>query len=413
MHLTLVSPWKVEFGGADQNNRFILELSDANGEFDAPIQLAITDENDSRNNTNYRGGATLTNLFGTDADIEFPTDVSGDFYKVRVRSTNPETVSDASPSFEAHYYDGTRLGFFTNNDVNFTPDDPDDTRGPLLTNVSICANDGGTGSFTLSVKHVDRISPQPITLIEPAATKYIWYRRTVITDEPQIIPNETGPNLVVSTAGIYEASFDLGLCTRRPNVSALSNLVTVTIEGDNSTQIVNQANEVVSGSPNPIQVCQRDDLELIPSPNNTTTTYRWFRDGNPLDTGGSSKLTVGNGGTNLVISGLYRLEATSQGGCTATVEVQVETKNPQIKIDKPDFLPVKEGERITLNVDPVPTSGTLQWFRKANDGTFVAIPDATDSSYTTDQLNDYRVRLSGVSGVRIPNFFSNCNVVYR
>lgn len=358
--------------------------------------MARTIPSSSFNNINYANSVLRASQIFEQDSFSFEPTISGSGYQVRVRSTTPAITSDPSPPFEAYFYDGSTLAVFTDNDINFEINkDPSDSRGPFA-NVSICATDGGTNSFTLTAFHVTTIN-SPREEVETPATSYIWYRKPFNSgiDDFVIIPGETGPNLVVTEEAQYQVSFDLGSCTNRFKNSgqAFSPIINVRVEGDDSTEIINQFNEVVSATPNPISLCQNDELRLIPEPNLTATTYRWFRDGNPLDTGGSSTLIVGDGGNIVVIPGVYRLEATSDGGCISSVEVSVETKNPQVSIDKPDVVVVEAGGSVTLNAI-TSTAGNLQWFK----GGFL-LSGATGSSLEvpSEEIDDYQVRLSAVS----------------
>ncbi|UII81597.1 hypothetical protein [Flagellimonas sp. CMM7] len=73
----------------DSSNEFILELSDRNGNFGSPIELSrVGDKNMD---------------FNFDFTFAVPTDVSGESYKLRVRSTSPAKTSPATDAYPMHY----------------------------------------------------------------------------------------------------------------------------------------------------------------------------------------------------------------------------------------------------------------------------------------------------------------------
>src|SRR5690606_31923893 len=79
--------WQTPLVASD--NIFILELSDADGDFTTPTELAtVSDFN-----------TTLEFTF----NFSFPTNTSGNACRVRVRSTNPARTSPVSDPFVAYY----------------------------------------------------------------------------------------------------------------------------------------------------------------------------------------------------------------------------------------------------------------------------------------------------------------------
>ncbi len=375
------------FGGPNDDNIFVLELSDAEGSFENAVELIKTIPSSSFNNVGYQTTTLLASQLFGNATIPLPADVAGQGYRVRVRATAVDVTSEPSPSFEAYFYDGTTIGVFRNNEIK---------SGNLMGVQSICASDGGTNTVTLTALPYDNSDPNNPTAVDPSkVVSYIWYRSADRLGPFSAIPGENTSNIIVSDQAFYKAAIDLGSCTANfPGTNGVeSNTVGIIVEGEGTAEVVNQFNEVVSSTPNPINVCQNDELRLIPNPNLTTSTYKWFRDGNLLDTGGSAIAVVGDGGAIPIISGVYRLEVISGGGCASSVEVTVTIKNPEIKIDKPDVVVVDQGGSITLNAI-TNSPGSLQWFKGDN-----AIPNANGTSYVVDskEIDDYKVRLSATS----------------
>ena len=75
----------------DSSNEFILELSDSDGYFSSPTELArVSDKNGT---------------FDFDFEFALPTNMRGDNFKMRVRSTSPAKTSPPSDAFSMYFID--------------------------------------------------------------------------------------------------------------------------------------------------------------------------------------------------------------------------------------------------------------------------------------------------------------------
>lgn len=196
------------------NNQFIIELSDANGDFSNPTILKkITDQNTS---------------FEVSTTVQLPNTVYGNGYKIRVSSTNPSS-SVVSKSFSAYYMNvTTRLKL--NNDVS---------------------------SLALCPGHSKEISVDKNT--EKA---YRWYKNN------QLISGNTGPSLVVSEAGTYYVMVDYGnYCSGSSN--SRSNNVVVTVAGNTGMTI--------SSTPTDGNICGGQTATLKANRKDDTYTYKWYK----------------------------------------------------------------------------------------------------------------------------------------
>jgi len=144
------------------SNQFIIELSNAVGSFASPTPLTTISSNVSPVN----------------ASFSFPTNVSGENYIIRVRSTAPVAISAQSVGFAA-YYAIHNTPFSINNNV-----------GTAL----VC--DGG---FTLL--SIDNNASSPTNF---PGLIYKWFR------DFAVIPGATGPTLNVTDAGDYYVIADYG-----------------------------------------------------------------------------------------------------------------------------------------------------------------------------------------------------------
>ncbi len=180
-----------DFNGAafDASNEFIIELSDATGDFSSPTNVGrITGEN--------------TTFFDIVARFDLPVLSYGDSYRVRIVSTMPAMEGPSSPPFEAYYMTSESL-ILNGRD-----------------NVVLC---GGV-SQTVSVNEIDPIF------------NYVWYKDDVV------IRGEVTSSLEISQPGRYYAAIDYGACT---SSGVESNFIDVTsvsptglvINGDNTVEI--------------------------------------------------------------------------------------------------------------------------------------------------------------------------------
>ncbi|WP_340198471.1 gliding motility-associated C-terminal domain-containing protein [Ascidiimonas sp. W6] len=162
----------------NSDNSFILELSDANGDFNNPSVLkTINDQNYS---------------FAFETTFALPLDISGEGYMLRVRATSPEMVGPASQAFHAFYVPEATL--VLNN----------------YTDVAICGGNTAT-----------------ISLNQEVAASYIWYRNGNFY-------KEGGSSINVSSSGDYYAEPYYGDCTG----SIYSNIINVSFGDELSAAIV-------------------------------------------------------------------------------------------------------------------------------------------------------------------------------
>jgi|GEM_PF-3103466 len=373
------------FVNAENNNIFILELSDITGSFNDPEtiqELARTESSSVYNNINYPNPIVISDLFGNDP-IAFPENVASENYKIRIRSTNPEVTSEDSQAFSAFFYDGKTIAILK--------EEPNSNGGYDAVIVdTICEE-----SVVLTATEAE-VFPMGgfIPIIPSTVTFFQWSVQNEATGVFEIIPGENGSQLTVTQAGRYRASRDLGICNVSnggfPNgVDTNDVLVSLAGNGPGGTDIVDATNTVVTNTT--ITLCQTEALELLPSPTLTANTYKWFRDGNALDNAGLSKLIVGDGADILIVPGVYTLETAVNGAdCPSVSQVTVSLINPGITIDNPDFLPISGDDQVTLNAVTAFPNPDLQWFQ----GPF-AIPGATGTSIvvTAEGIGEYRVRL--------------------
>lgn len=199
-------------------NQFIVELSDASGNFASATSVKTLSSTSSPVNTNF----------------QLPTNTAGQGYKIRVRSTAPVATSPASISFPA-YYAIHNLPFSINNNTG-----------------SITACEGS--NVTLQI---DNTGTSASPLFYPGLT-YKWYRNFAE------VPGATGPSLSVNQAGNYYAIVNYGSCV----MNSYSNVVTVnTIAGFELTIDTTDGGDII---------CAGSSKTLVSSNQNTGFTYQWY-----------------------------------------------------------------------------------------------------------------------------------------
>lgn len=241
-------------GVFNSGNTFVLEMSDASGDFTSPTIQATSIANPS--------SPSFLNL------IVPPNFIGSSNYKFRIKSTNPVVYSSISSAFSIHF-----LAFKNSYTIN---------NG--LSTATIC----GAFGITLSVDN-PTIPPASLTNL-----KYNWYK--IIAGSPVLIPGETGSSLQVTASGNYQSEIDYGACSIGNSYESQPVTVTFNTSGGNYIITSSNGNIVTTGVPT-----------TLSTPLIGGNTYKWFKDGLFL---------VGETNYNLItdLPGLYELEI-NNGSC--------------------------------------------------------------------------------------------------
>ncbi|MGS2739649.1 T9SS type B sorting domain-containing protein [Sinomicrobium sp. M5D2P17] len=286
----------------DSSNEFILELSDANGDFASSTELARVSD--------------MNTTFDFDFEFGFPDTTAGDEYRVRVRSTSPQKFSSSSDKFPAYYREVNQS--LTINVIN----------GSVVGDVELC--DGG--AYELSAYNY------------PDESSYIWYRSGME------IPGEKGSSLMVSQEGTYYAMVDYGeYCSS----DTASNIVNVSVGGALEVSINN-------GEPT-LDICPEDDAVLVTDIDNPSYTYTWFKDGQQVGSPGYlPELSLGGPDP----SGEYRLRLENQSGCvTESNTVQVTVPSVSVSTDAASNVLLFPGENIMITASTTAISPEYTWYK--------------------------------------------------
>ncbi len=220
--------------GFNTNETFKLEMSDGLGSFANPV---VQDTKVlSNSNSNF---LTLTVL---------STFIGGDNYKFRVVNTTSGLISPESGLYAIYYKAITNL--VLNNNSSFA---------------TICQN-----GAILSVTNV------PAAIL--ASSKFKWYKKSSPSD--QLITNETGSSIQVTSQGTYYVTIKYGLCSNSAIKSQDVNANSYTSGG---TYIITSSKGefVAPGAPTTLTI---DNI-------NPGSTYQWF-DLNGLIAGETSSTLI-------------------------------------------------------------------------------------------------------------------------
>lgn len=209
----LVSP------SLDPSNQFIVELSDASGDFTSPVVL-------------YTSAAGEIKNTGDKVKVAFPTTISGENFQIQVRSTTPAAKGQKSTAFAAYY----------------KPHDTQFTINNSIPNATYCAG----GSYILSIDpNGNGVTNSPL---QYTSLTYNWFKDNGLTIPPTAVATASTGSYNVTQPGIYYVEPNYGTCTS----DSYSNRVEVFASATNATA------SITSSKGNPF------------CPSEGATTLRWF-----------------------------------------------------------------------------------------------------------------------------------------
>lgn len=318
----------------NSDNTFVLELSNASGDFTSPTALTtITDKNST-----------------TDFNIKFslPTTTRGTGYKLRVKSTSPVLYSPATNGYNMYYIDYKNPIQITENGSGSIGDGT----------ISIC----GGNTAVIAVDNVPNANTY----------QYIWRKSsTVLT--------QTGPSITVSESGMYSVEIDYGpACSG--SAGTLSNLITV----ESGTAL-----GVTINTPTKTAFCSGESaapLEVTIA--DADLFYTWYKDGVEVKpkTKGSFSYTFDTNNPNF--SGDYTVKVEGDGICTETTPAVTISKTGEftVTLGTPLDLVILPGQIKTLSLTTTASSPAYQWYRNN-----AAINGATNSTLNITQAGEYYV----------------------
>lgn len=310
----------------EADNVFYVELSDQNGGFNNPAILQTVKDQ------NY--------AFEFKSSFALPESVSGEGYQIRLRSTSPVLVSEASAMFDAYVISGKELILNNYSDVN------------------LCG--AGTATIELNVDVAD---------------EYVWYKN----GELYKLTQEN--SLAISEPGEYYVEPYYGNCTG----SNYSNLV-IAKEVEEFAVSVSASKDA--------EDCSATTLTLTASVDNENYSYSWFKNDTKIEglTGYFPSIELDYNSENI---GAYYVEVENQGGCTAVSDIYSfqQNKGTVVEVTSPLNAVIIGDHRATLSIKTDSSASEITWYK---DGQLLKEGYNSNTLMVADQ-GDYYAMVSGAS----------------
>jgi len=352
------SPWTAACASSDFNqyyvnftwntplvastNKFILELSDPNGSFSSPLELASA----SDKNTD----------FDFDFSFAIPTTTRGDGYRMRVRSTNPEKIGPESDALQMYYIDYNSPLLISENGNGTIPPGG---------GIDIC-----TGSkVALAVHNVPNASTY----------RYNWYRSSTLLSEKSF-------SIDITESGIYNVEIDYGaICSGSANT--LSNDVNINF----GTSL-----GVAINAPTKTALCSGETQDLVANISGQGLTYVWYKDDVAITSPTVDNHIYTINASTAGFQGNYKVEVNGSGTClerSAAVAITNAGNYTVARENVADMI-LLPSQTKTLSVSTTASSPTYQWFK---DGSVVSGETNSTLSITNTGVYFARVGESGGS----------------
>ncbi|UKM64228.1 gliding motility-associated C-terminal domain-containing protein [Flavobacteriaceae bacterium GSB9] len=313
----------------ESSNQFIVELSDETGDFSNPTTVF----------TSNAGSITTS-----PATINFavPTTISGEGYKIKIRSTAPAASSSPSNQFAA-YYKIQDTPFTINN---------------LIATGAYCSG----GSYLLTIDNPgDENNDSPLQY--PSLT-FKWFKETGSTTSVFVAD---GPSLSVNEPGTYFVETNYGTCTS----NSFSNRVTISEATTQSTFEINSS----KGNP----FCSAEGPSVLSAVNGNS--YQWYKDGGAIEGATQQMYEASESGNYSVTVDL--------GDCSTSASIDLDSTGFSSSIDVEDVEMIDENETLTATVTTDAKNPEFKWYLNDN-----LIASATTNNFQITQTGNYRVEIN-------------------
>ncbi len=320
--------------GLNASNKFIVELSDENGDFPSPTVIYSS-----------AAGAITTSPV-TIENIALPTIVAGEAYKIRIKSTAPVATSTESVAFAA-YYKAQDTPFSINN---------------LISTAVYCSG----GSYLLTIDNPGTgLNDSPLNY--PALT-FNWYKETSPTTSAFVA---LGNSLVVNEPGTYFVETNYGTCTS----NSFSNRVTVEENGTGTASTINSS----LGNP----FCASQGATTLSAIN--ANGYQWFKDGEEIS-GATNQMYItdefGEFSVNIDL-----------GDCTTRASINLENTGFTSSIDVPDVTRIEDNESLMVTVTTDAVNPEYKWYLNES-----IITNAVNNNFEVTETGNYKVIVTQTTG---------------
>ena len=235
---------------------------------------------------------------------------------------------------------------------NFSIKDPNNPNGTLLyfpayyktfedvyfinnkqSKAYICTGGNVTLSIDNPTPNIQNSSP-----VNYPNIKYKWYKGSTV------ISGQTGPSLLVNTAGTYYVVIDYASCT---DSNSQSNIVTVSEASGVSSGAISSS----FGNP----FCSGNTLTTLSFNSASGNAYQWYK-----DTVKINRATSATYMTNQV--GLYSV-AIDFGGCSNTYSIDLKEFKMESSINIPSTSSIVDGETKNVVVTTNAVNPTFEWYK--------------------------------------------------
>lgn len=330
--------------GFPVSTTFEVQLSDNLGSFINSVSTTTVSINDVTASQKTITFAVPTNLIGSE------------IYKLRVKSStgfisgnfsikDPNNTSGTLSFFPAYYKPFEDVYYINNK----------------LSTAFICAG----GNVTLSI---DNPTPS-LQNSSPAnypSIKYKWFKGTTI------IAGQTGPSILINTAGTYYVAIDYASCT---DSNSQSNIVTV------STASGGTSGSISSSLGNPF--CVGGNLTTLSSL--AGNSHQWYK--NNVKINGATSATYM---TNQ--AGVYSV-AIDFGGCNNTYSIDLKEFKMTSSINIPNTSVIIDGETKNVIVTTNAVNPTFEWYQNN-----ILIAGNQGNTYAVTSAGSYKVIITQNSG---------------
>jgi gliding motility-associated-like protein len=325
------------------SNQFIIELSDANGDF-------------SNADTVFTSAAGAVTTSPATLSFALPETTGGENYKIRIKSTSPVATSSNSDGFAAYY----KL-----HDEPFTINN-------LVGTGAYCSG----GSYLLTIDNPGTGSNDS-PLNYPSLT-FNWYKETGATTSVLV---DQGPTLSVSEEGTYFVETNYGTCTS----DSYSNRVTISEVTSGESQA-----GISSSLGNPF--CPALGVTTLSTIGGTN--YQWFKDDVAIANATEQMYQTNEPGTYSVQVDL--------GDCATSGSIELVSELFDASLNVSEFNVIPEGETLFVIATTTASNPSYEWY--LND---VLIVGATDNNYEVSEYGNYSLVITesiGCTGSRVIPF---------
>ncbi|WP_296385398.1 gliding motility-associated C-terminal domain-containing protein [Winogradskyella sp.] len=316
------------------SNQFIIELSDADGDFSNPAVVYT-----SASGTVTTSPATL--------DFSLPDTTAGENYKIRIKSNAPIATSTASASFAA-YYKLQDSPFTINN---------------LVSTGAYCTGD----SYLLAIDNPgtgNNDSP----LLYPSLT-FNWYKETSSTTSVFVAE---GPTLSVNIEGTYFVETNYGSCTS----DSFSNRVMITEATSGEADVT-----IASSLGNPY--CPEQGLTTLSTIGGNS--YLWFKDGVIIPEATSQMYQTNKSGSFSVQVDL--------GDCSASGSIDLVSELFDSSINVDEVNTIEDGDTLMVTVTTAANNPEFEWYFNN-----VLVSGESTDNYEISEFGDYKVVITETTG---------------